>query len=75
MNTLSDIGECGLIARLRARTRVGAGVVAGIGDDCAVVRSGGGNDFVLKSDCVIEGRHFTAGTAGKLVGRQAVGRG
>ena len=72
--TIADIGERGLIARLRARTGAGAGVVAGIGDDCAVVRSGGENDLVLKSDCVIEGRHFTTGTAGRLVGRKAVGR-
>ncbi|MCL1909942.1 MAG: thiamine-phosphate kinase, partial [Kiritimatiellaeota bacterium] len=31
-------------------------------------------DLVLKSDCVIEGRHFTAGTEGNLIGRKAVGR-
>ena len=76
--TLADMGERGLIARLRARTRRGAGdgVDVGIGDDCAVVRQCGDSatDLVLKSDCVIEGRHFAAGTDGRLVGRKAVGR-
>ena len=76
MTTIADIGERGLIARLRAGTRDGNGVVTGIGDDCAVVRqcADSATDLVLKSDCVIEGRHFAAGSDGRLVGRKAVGR-
>jgi len=78
MTTLSEIGERGFISRIRAKTpqRASDGIVAGIGDDCAVVRHSpdSATDLVLKSDCVIEGRHFMPGTEGRLVGRKAVGR-
>ncbi|HEX5132380.1 MAG TPA: thiamine-phosphate kinase [Candidatus Krumholzibacteria bacterium] len=45
------------IARdLRARRT--SGVVAGIGDDAAVLRVAGRNDLVVTVDAMIEGRHF-----------------
>jgi thiamine-monophosphate kinase len=51
-------------------------VVAGIGDDCAVVRAGHGArfDWLLKSDPVIEGVHFTPQAKPEAVGHKAIGR-
>ncbi len=54
--------EDAVVARL-ARLLPGPGrdVVAGIGDDCAAVRgSERGKLLLLKTDCVVEGRHFVA---------------
>lgn len=50
----------------------GRGVVVGIGDDAAVVRTS--PRTVLTTDPVVEGVHFTAGTPLALVGRKVVNR-
>lgn len=50
----------------------GRGVVVGIGDDAAVVRTG--PRTVLTTDPVVEGVHFQSGTPLNLVGRKAVNR-
>ena len=44
----------------RAASRAGkpAGVVAGIGDDCAVLRVGSGNEILVTTDFSLEGIHF-----------------
>lgn len=56
-NTLRDIGEFGLIERVtRALPRVDA-VVVGVGDDCAVLRSGG-QLLLVSCDASVEGIHF-----------------
>jgi thiamine-monophosphate kinase len=58
---LDDIGEFGLIERIRARRRdYGEDVVVGIGDDCAVLRRGGILE-ALTTDCLVEGTHFLKG--------------
>lgn len=49
------------------------GVIVGPGDDCAVVVPPG-ERLLLKTDQVVEGRHFVAGTPLDLVGRKAVAR-
>jgi len=49
------------------------GVLAGIGDDAAVVRNPA-RDAVLCCDPVVEGVHFAPGTRPGLVGRKAVNR-
>ncbi len=51
-------------------------MVAGIGDDCAVVRPGRRDpfDLLLKSDPVIEGVHFAATAPAEAVGHKALGR-
>ena len=75
--TIADIGERGLISLIRARASqrpADAGLVVGIGDDCAVARPAEGCDIVLKSDCVIAGRHFDDSAPPRLVGRKALGR-
>ncbi len=53
------MNEFALIDRFvrRFRTR-GVGVVAGPGDDCAVVRPGPRTELCLKTDAVVEGVHF-----------------
>lgn len=48
-------------------------VVAGPGHDCAVVRVGE-EELLLKTDQVIEGRHFVAGTSVELIARKALAR-
>jgi thiamine-monophosphate kinase len=77
MKTLRDIGENAAIARLaRLLPATGTDVVAGIGDDCAVVRlkKNTGYDLLLTSDPVIEGVHFEASAKPAGIGHKAVGR-
>ena len=54
---LADLGEFGLIERIRARFPAPDGVT-GIGDDCAVLTQHGGLDSVVSTDMLIEGTHF-----------------
>ncbi len=51
-------------------------VVVGSGDDCAVVSMAGNRayDWLLKSDPVIEGVHFTPATPGRAIGHKALAR-
>jgi thiamine-monophosphate kinase len=46
----------------------------GPGDDCAVVRTSGGDALLLTVDQLIEGRHFRPVTDVDLIGRKAVAR-
>jgi thiamine-monophosphate kinase len=66
-----------LLARIYGRSAGLAGafpqVLVGPGDDCAVVTVGG-TSLLLKTDQLIEGRHFVSGTPLELVGRKAVAR-
>jgi len=73
MTILDAIGETALIDRLTARLAQGRDVVVGPGDDCAVVRTGD-EDWLLTSDPVIEGVHFTAAADPVQVGHKAVAR-
>lgn len=50
------------------------GIVVGPGDDCAVVRTCGGEELLLKVDQVVEGRHFTFETPVDLIARKAIAR-
>lgn len=74
--TLGDIGERAAIARLCSHIGDAAGLKVGPGDDCAVVTAGPGatHDWVLTSDPVIEGVHFTPGVERQAVGHKAIGR-
>jgi thiamine-monophosphate kinase len=68
-------GEDALVARLqRALRRGGRGVVAGIGDDCAAVKGPRGDLLLLKTDCVVERRHFTPRDPAAAVGWKAACR-
>ncbi len=65
-----------MLARLkRLLRRTPPSVHAGIGDDCAAVRGGRrGVLTLLKTDCVVEGRHFLPGDAAAAVGWKAACR-
>jgi thiamine-monophosphate kinase len=72
---LDAIGEDALVRRIARALPVGRGVVAGIGDDCAVVRPvGRGQLEFLKTDCVVEGVHFAPSAARSAVGWKAMAR-
>jgi thiamine-monophosphate kinase len=73
MQTLADIGEDELIRRLVRGLKLDASVIAGPGDDCAVVK-GSREALLLKTDTVVEGVHFTAETRPRLIGRKAMAR-
>ena len=56
---LRQVGEDRLLEQLLPHLPLGKAVVAGAGDDCAVVKPpSGGNLLVLKTDCIVEGVHF-----------------
>ena len=57
MQTVSELGEFGLIQRLAPLLTGGPSVVKGIGDDCAVVRVGG-RMLLVSSDLSLEHVHF-----------------
>ena len=72
---LSDLGEDALVVRLTRGLPRNASLLVGPGDDCAVV--GRRSDAVwtlLKTDCVIEGVHFTGETDFARVGWKALAR-
>jgi thiamine-monophosphate kinase len=61
MAKVTEIGDFGLIDRIRARkVPHDDDVVVGIGDDCAVIRRGPVLE-VLTTDCLVEGSHYEAG--------------
>lgn len=49
-------------------------VLVGPGDDCALVDIGASRGVVLKTDQVVEGRHFRGGTLIDLIARKAIAR-
>ena len=58
---LDEIGEFGLIERIRGRKAAyDEDVVIGIGDDCAILRRGGVLE-VLTTDCLVKGTHYENG--------------
>lgn len=65
--------EDAIVAGLRASLRRGP-AVAGIGDDCAAVEAPRGKLLLLKTDCVVEGRHFRLSDASSAVGWKAACR-
>lgn len=72
---LRDVGEEALVDRLIANLPGNADVLAGAGDDCAIVRFGNDREWqLLKTDCLIENVHFVPGTDPVLVGRKAFNR-
>ncbi len=73
--TVQDIGEDALVRRLVAKAPMGEEVVAGPGDDCAVVKgTQRGELMLLKTDAIVEGVHFEPDSPAKLVGRKALAR-
>ncbi len=72
---LRDLGEDRLLNELLPRLSPGKAVVAGPGDDCALVETHDrGRLLVLKTDCVVEDVHFLPGTNALDVGWKAMMR-
>lgn len=73
--TVEDLGEDAVVARLTRLLKPTESVIAGPGDDCAVVEStGSGWMTVLKTDAVVEWVHFEPSTKSALIGRKALAR-
>ncbi|MCX7887548.1 MAG: thiamine-phosphate kinase, partial [Verrucomicrobiae bacterium] len=74
--TVEQLGEFGLIARLARGLRVrDASVVVGIGDDCAVLRGAEPQKYLLLAcDPVVEGVHFLPAAPARWVGWKAMAR-
>jgi len=72
---LRALGEDKLLARLLPMLHRRGGVVAGAGDDCAVVAAPKlGALQLLKTDCIVEGIHFTSASSPGSVGWKALAR-
>src|SRR4051812_18580853 len=72
---LSRLGEDRLLAELLPSLGKHSDLLAGAGDDCAVVRPPRGkNLLLLKCDCVVEGIHFERATDAARVGWKAMMR-
>ncbi len=70
-----ELGEDRLIAALVANLKAHPGVIAGPGDDCAVVAGpGAGELLLLKTDCVVEGVHFLPNEKPAAIGWKAMAR-
>ena len=69
------MNEFELIAKLTRALPANASVVAGAGDDCAVLDLGAPETLILfKTDAVVEGFHFTRETPPEKIGRKALAR-
>jgi thiamine-monophosphate kinase len=75
--TISDIGEFGLIDRIHELIKKegiqAPGLVLGIGDDTASIRPQAGFDILVTCDSLVEGRHFLPDhTTALELGRRAM---
>jgi len=69
------MNEFELIARLTKSLPTNQSVLAGAGDDCAVLDFGAPDKLLLfKTDAVVEGVHFTKDTPPERIGHKALGR-
>ncbi len=69
------MNEFDLIARLTQSLPANETVVAGAGDDCAVLDLGVPDKLVLfKTDAIVEGIHFDGATPPEKIGRKALAR-
>ncbi len=72
------MNEISLIQSIARWTHAGdaPGLVAGIGDDCAILRPEAGEDLLITTDLLIEGVHFKRSThTGATAGWKALARG
>lgn len=70
------LGEKALIHRIRRLAKTRPGVVAGIGDDCAVLRIPQGHEALVTTDFTLEGIHFRREWhSAEVVGRRCLTRG
>ncbi len=72
---LREVGEDRLVAELVGRWRTRPDVIAGPGDDCAVLAAPGADQLLLlKTDCVVERVHFRPNEKPAAVGWKALAR-
>jgi thiamine-monophosphate kinase len=72
---LRELGEDRLLQRLLPDLPRNRQVISGAGDDCAVVRFADSEKLLLlKTDCVVEGVHFTPDARASAVGWKAMAR-
>ncbi|HBR14909.1 MAG TPA: thiamine-phosphate kinase [Candidatus Omnitrophica bacterium] len=69
---LSQLGEFGVIDRIRKIAGHSRSVMEGIGDDAAVVSSSEGKDLLLTTDMLLEGVHFTKDMPARGIGHKAM---
>ena len=75
-SSLGDLGENRLLEQITRELPTNRSVVVGPGDDCAILRFGSAERLlVLKTDCVVEGVHFTSDSKPAAVGWKAMARG
>ena len=67
-----SLGEFDLIRRFFEREHAQPGVELGIGDDCAVLRPTPGQQLLISSDMLVEGRHFLSTVAPERLGHKAL---
>ncbi|MBU4590933.1 MAG: thiamine-phosphate kinase, partial [Candidatus Omnitrophica bacterium] len=69
---IKNLGEFSLIERLAKDIKTSARVIAGIGDDAAVLRYARDKYLLFTSDMLVEGRHFHKKTDPYLVGKKSL---
>ncbi len=67
-----EIGEFGLIERMRKSIKTDSSVIVGSGDDCAVLEFDKKHYQLFTCDMLVEGVDFTKNTDPSLVGRKAL---
>ncbi|MAG91426.1 thiamine-phosphate kinase [Candidatus Woesearchaeota archaeon] len=70
---IKDVGEIGLLGRIKSKIKLSRDVVAGIGDDAAVLKYGRKYHMLFTTDSLIENIHFKLkGIKPEQIGRKAV---
>jgi len=72
MTKISNIGEFGLIERIKKLIRTDASVVKGSGDDCAVLRFDKNHYQLFTCDTIVQDTDFTLKDDPYLIGRKAI---
>jgi len=73
MAPATALGEFDLIHRYFTRPApAGAGVVLGVGDDCAILAPGPGMQLAVSTDMLVEGRHFLPTVPAERLGHKAL---
>ncbi|MDO8675811.1 MAG: thiamine-phosphate kinase [Candidatus Omnitrophota bacterium] len=69
---VSDLGEFGLIEKIRKYAPMTSSVVKGIGDDTAVLRHTKDKYLLFTTDMLVEGTHFKRRMGGAAIGHKAL---
>jgi len=75
MNELKLIEKIAGMAHRAQPARRNAGLVVGIGDDCAIFRPRAGEDLLFKADQIVEDVHFRRTMNPAIIGQRALARG